>query len=338
MSGPEVTPWGRLSHGAPVSLHLLRSASGVTATLSPLGAALVSLQVPDRDGRPGEVVLGLEAPADYESNPNYLGVTVGRFAGRVANGSFELDGRRVRLHENFFGHQLHGGPSGFGHRLWAAEPAVEEGTPGVRFHLTSPGGDQGWPGTVEASVTYLLDDSGALSIRYRAVTDAPTHLSLTNHAYFNLAGSGDVSGHFLEVAADRYLELGEWGIPTGRLTAVEGTPFDFTREKSLFRDAPHYDHCLEIRDWDGSLRRCARLVDPGSGRIMTVRTTLPGLQLYTPDFRDPLPGRGGITYRGRAALCLETQFFPDAPNQPAFPSTRLDPGEAWTHETVLTFE
>lgn len=337
MSGSEVMPWGRLSTGEPLELQVLRSPSGMTATLSPFGAALVSLEVPDRNGRPGEVVLGLETPSDYESNPNYLGVTVGRFAGRVANGRFDLDGREIRLPDNFFGHHLHGGPVGFGHRLWGTERVTEGGVPGVRFRLTSAAGDQGWPGTVDASVIYLLDDAGALAIRYRAETDAPTHLNLTNHAYFNLAGSGEVGGHVLRIAADRYLELGEAGIPTGRLLPVEGTPFDFTREKPLLRDAPHYDHCFAVSDWDGSLRECARLEDPESGRVMTVCTTAPGVQLYTPDFRDPLPGRGGAEYRGRAALCLETQFFPDTANHPSFPSTRLDPGEVWEHETVLSF-
>jgi len=317
------------------------------ARVTPFGAALVSLQVPDRDGVPGEILLGLDRPGDYAAaNPNYFGVTVGRFAGRIANARFDLAGTAYPLPKNFGAHHLHGGPSGFSHRLWQAVPFHEEGRESVTFRLESPAGDQGYPGRVTAEATYWADAAGRLGIHYRATTDASTHLSLTNHAYFNLRGRGPVAGHRLRLWADAWLVLGEAGIPTGDVAPVAGTAMDFTRGKPLFADAGHYDHCFALEGWDDAdrwrpgrparPRECARVEEPESGRVMTVSSTLPGVQLYTPDFGPGTAGRDG-GYLGREAFCLETQFFPDAPNRPAFPSTRLEPGEGGEHETVLAF-
>lgn len=307
-----------------------------------MGASLASIRVPDRNGIPGEVLLGFDTAEAYLDNPNYFGTTVGRYAGRIRSGRLHLDGRMIQLPVNLGDHHLHGGPGGFSHRPWdttGVSPG-EDGAPEITFSLHSPDGDQGYPGAVDVSVRYRLHRDGRLHIRFNGTADAPTHLSLTNHAYFNLAGRRDVGGHRMKIAASRFLELDEDLLPSGRLMSVRGTPWDFTTEKPLFRDRPAYDHCFALDGWDAAdrvPRECARVHEPGTGRTLSVSTTLPGVQLYTPDFAAGTDGRGEDGYRGREAFCLETQFFPDAPNHPAFPSTRLDPGEAWTHETVLAF-
>lgn len=341
--------------------HTLEGGDGISVVLCDVGASLVSLQVPDRDGRPGEVVLGLDLPRDYLDNPNYLGATVGRCAGRIRHGRFRLQGRDHQLPLNFGEHHLHGGPRGFSHGVWDAtrRGRGEDGAEEITFTLHSPDGDQGYPGAVDVAATYRLESGGRLRIRFRGRTDAPTHLSLTNHAYFNLRSRGAVDGHRLRMDAVGWVVTHEAGIPTGEVAPVAGTAMDFTRGKPLFADAGHYDHCFALEGWDDAerwapgaerpasgaddrasrqarLRKCARVEEPESGRVMTVSTTFPGLQLYTPDFGPGTAGRGG-GYRGREAFCLEAQFFPDAPNQPAFPSTRLEPGEVWEHETVLDF-
>ena len=322
---------------------------GLTVRIAPTGASIASILAPDREGRPGEVVLGLRSATDYAGNPHYFGATVGRFAGRIAGARFEMDGREVRLPENFGRHHLHGGPEGFSHRRWDSPGPgtglVSDGSggevegPKSSWLLSSPDGDQGWPGRVRASVTYTLEPGRRLRMRFEARTDAPTHVSLTNHAYFDLSGTGDVSGHRVRLDASRVLELADDGVPTGRVLPVEGTPMDFRTSRPLFRDAPHYDHCF-VLDGDASPpepRPCAELVDPSSGRILRVHTTLPGVQLYTPDFGEGTPGRSGEPYRGRGGVCLEAQYLPDAPNQPHFPATRLEPGDVWRHEIVLEF-
>lgn len=339
--------WDRLSTGEGVDLFTLRHPNGLTARVSSFGATLVSLRVPDGQGRVDDVVLGFDDLADYERNDHYIGSTIGRFAGRIRGGCFELEGRSLQLAVNDGPNHLHGGQRGFSHRVWQAGPATESSRVGVILRLRSLDGDENYPGNLDVTVTYWLSDNHSLGIDYEARTDAPTHINLTNHSYFNLRGGGDVLEHLLRLRASRYTPIDATGIPTGVLAEVAGTPMDFTTAKPVGRDIEDefeqsklvggYDHNFVIDGWDGSLREFASLKDPVSGRVMTVATTCPGVQLYTGNLLAGTPARGGGEYRARQGLCLETQFFPDTPNQARFPSTRLFPGEVWRQATTFAF-
>ena len=303
--------FGRLRDGRPVDLFVLSGAYGIEARVMTWGATLVSLSVPDRRGRPVGVVVGFDSLEGYlASRTPYLGVVVGRYANRIAGARFELDGKAWRLAANEGANQLHGGPQGFDRKLWHATASRDELTLSCR----SEDGDQGFPGNVEASVTYALEGT-ELHVRYRAKTDRATVVNLTHHAYFNLAGHGSVLDHVLRIDADRFLPVTEELLPTGELRAVDGTPMDFRRPREIGRA---YDHC-----WVLSGRSPAAEVESrASGIRMAVSTTQPGLQLFTGNGR---------------SFCLETQHFPDSPNQPSFPSTVLRPGETYSHRTVLRF-
>lgn len=338
------------------TLVTLTSPGGVTVQVGSYGATLVSVQTPDRDGTLDEIVLGFDGADGWRRNAPYFGSTVGRYANRIAGGQFALAGTSVSLPCNLGAHHLHGGPHGFSHRGWSTRvldsvPGAASDTVGVTFSLRSPAGDQGYPGAVSAECTYTLDAAGRLTATYRAKSDAPTHVNLTNHSYWNLAGTGQdaseistVDAHELELSAAHFTPTDELGIPTGEVRSVAGTGLDFRTARTLGAvdgetGNPHaYDHNFVLDAWDGSLRPAALLADPESGRTLGIRTTCPGVQLYTPDFGGDMPGaRDGGAYRGRQAVCLETQFFPDSPNQPDFPSTRLDPGQVWEHMTVWEF-
>jgi len=287
-----------------------------------------------------DVVLGFPDPARYDANHPYLGAIAGRFANRIAQGRFELDGRSYSLPCNDGAHHLHGGADGFARRLWRAERDQNA----VRFHLTSPDGDQGYPGMLEAEVAYSLGDDDALRIDLRARSDRATIVNLASHVYWNLRDGGETSilAHELALEADEYLPVNAQGIPTGEIRPVRGTPFDFTRptpigarifeaEQSEHRGG--YDHCFVLRGT--GLRRVARVSDPSSGRALEVETTQPGVQLYSGNFLDgSLSGHGGATYRRFHGLCLETEGFPDAPNQPRFPTSRLEAGAEYAHTTI----
>ncbi len=339
--------WGRLSTGQSVDLFTLRNAHGLTARVTSFGATLVSLEVPDKRGRIDDVVLGFDNSADYERNHPYFGSTIGRFANRIRGGCFELDGRTFQLAANAGPHHHHGGRRGFSHRVWRAEPTTEADRVGVALYHESPDGDENYPGNLEAVVTYWLDNDNRLRIDYQAHSDAPTHINLTNHSYFNLTGRGDVLDHLLQLQASRYTPIDATGIPTGILAEVAGTPMDFTIAKPVGRDIEDdfeqlsliggYDHNFVIDGWDRSLREFARLEDPVSGRTMTLATTCPGVQVYTANGLAVTGARGGGEYHARDGLCLEPQFFPDTPNQSHFPSTRLDPGDVWQQATAFTF-
>ncbi|RKE22179.1 aldose epimerase family protein [Streptomyces sp. TLI_171] len=314
------------------------AAGGVTVELLDLGARLQSVRTPDRHGRPDEVVLGAE-PGQLLGEGAYLGSIVGRYGNRIANGELPLDGAVHRLKTQDTGHTLHGGPDGFATRSWAAVPVAD----GVRFHLTSPDGDQGFPGTLDVSVSYLLDADGDLTIRYEATTDAPTVVNLTNHAYFNLAGTGgaDVGDHLLHVHADAYLPVDADLIPLGPPAAVAGTHFDLTRPTRLsdrFADGG-FDHNWILRPAPADrLRRAAELHHPASGRRLECLTTEPGLQVYTGNHFDGATGPAHAPHRRHAGIALETQHFPDSPHHPeTYPSTVLRPGETYRSTTVYRF-
>lgn len=321
----------------------------LSARVLPFGATLQSLVVPDRNGRGGDVVLGYDDIQSYRDRPAWFGVTVGRYANRIAGGRFMLDGREHVLEINNAPNHLHGGSDGFDKRLWdvVAVTADDAGARAV-LSLVSADGDAGYPGTLRATATYTLTDD-ALTIDYAATTDAPTIVNLTNHAFFDLGGAGAALQHELTIHADRFLPVDAGSIPTGERRAVAETPFDFRTPRRIGdrvrdgRDAQiaighGYDHNFIIDGDAGTLRPAAVLHDTESGRTMTVAITAPGLQLYAGNFLDgSQPGKDGRLYRQGDAICLEPQAFPDSPNRPDFPSVRLDPGATWTSRITFGF-
>ncbi|MBX9395389.1 galactose mutarotase [Streptomyces sp. TRM72054] len=317
--------FGTLSDGTAVHRWTLERA-GVRVRVLSYGGIVQSVEVPDRDGRTADVVLGFGELDGYLEHPGpYLGALVGRYANRIAGGRFPLDGRTYALARNNGPNSLHGGERGFDKRVWDMTP-VEHG---VRLSRVSPHGEEGFPGRLEVSATYRLDATGALRIAYEAVTDAPTVVNLTNHSYWNLSGSGsgDAGGHELRIAAGRYTPVDDDLIPTG-IAPVEGTRFDF---RTARKTGSGYDHNFVLdKGVTDTAVEVAELFDPASGRVLTVATTEPGLQLYTADhLSGPFaPGDG---------IALETQHFPDSPNRPQFPGTVLRPGEVFRSETVYGF-
>lgn len=315
---------------------------GTVAKWISRGATLTELHIPDRNGQLADVVLGFDTVAGYESSANqHFGCTTGRYANRIANGRFTLDGKEYQLAVNDGPNHLHGGPQrGLDKVHWEGEQLAD----GVRFTYTSPDGEEHFPGRLDLTVTYTLDEQNALRIEYEATTDQPTIINLTNHSYFNLAGHGSetVLDHEVFIDADRYTPSDETSIPTGELRDVTNTPFDFRQRQSLrsriAETGAGYD-CNYVINHDGKRRfkRIAELVDPKSGRAMDVSTCEPGVQLYTGHGLSGQTGKQGKTYPTQSAVCLETQHFPDSPNQSDFPSTVLRPGETYRHVCEYAF-
>lgn len=343
-------PYGQLPDGSPVVEYTLDNGRGLRLRAINLGGIVTELQVPDRDGRSANVVLGFGMLDDYvERNPNF-GTLVGRYANRIAGGRFVLDGETYRLPLNDGANSLHGGPQGFGKRWWAVEPvpAAADGSVALDLSLTSEDGDGHFPGRLDVNVRYTLTPGNAWRIDYRAVTSRPTIVNLTHHGYYNLASSGTALDQELSVNASRFIEVDANLIPTG-IVSAGGTPFDFRQPRRIadrIRDgSPQlllprgYDHCFVLDRTDApGLVHAARLADPASGRVMDVSTTEPGVQFYSGNFLDGrLRGAGGQAYRQGDGVCLETQHFPDAPNHPEFPSTVLRPGRTFQSTTVHQF-
>lgn len=314
------------------------------------GAIITRVLVPDQRGELGDVVLGFDTLEGYLASSPYFGAVVGRCANRIAHGRFALDGVTYQLACNDGANHLHGGVRGFDKVLWQGTPTSDEAMPGVTFAYESADGEEGYPGALSVQVSYLLSGEGALHVRYRATTNRPTIVNLTQHSYFNLAArDGDVLGHELTVNASRFTPVDAGLIPTGELRPVDGTPFDFrtpiaigtrigTPDRQL-EVAGGYDHNFVLdRGDDRSLALAARVVEPRSGRTLEVRTTQPGLQLYSGNFLDgSITGKAGRRYGHRSGFCLETQHFPDSPNHPAFPSVVLRPDDQYESESVYLF-
>lgn len=326
----------------------LRNNAGMEAEILRYGATLRALRVPDRTGTLADVVLGFDDLDAYTRRHPYFGSTVGRYANRIANGRFSLDGQIYQLTCNQGSNHLHGGPTGAHAHLWEAQELEADDGPSLTMAWRSPAGDDGYPGTLTASVTYTLTHAGALRIDYTATTDAPTIVNFTNHSYFNLTGSGDIREHQVMIYADHFLPTDANQIPTGELRPVAGTDFDLRQPtrlgERLNAEDPQvqmnsgFDHTFALRHPPGSMGRAARVVDPVSGRWMEVYTTKPGVQLYTANkLNGTFVGKGGEAYGAYRALCLETQHFPDAPNQPHFPSPVLRPGMVYRHTTIYRF-
>lgn len=328
----------------------LYSQAGVEVDVADFGATILAIRCPDRHGQTADVALGFDAAAAYEANELQMGCIVGRYANRIAGGQFTLDGCRYALPRNDGRHHLHGGVHGFGKRTWqvlGSEPGS------LTFGYDSADGEEGYPGNLECRLRYSLDDDGGLQMDFEAVTDAPTIVNLTNHAYFNLAGhdAGPVLDHEIMIAAERFTPIDAESIPTGALQPVAGSPFDFRRPAAIgarididneqLRHGAGYDHNFVVkRQRDGDLERVAEVYEPNSGRALAVFSTEPGLQFYTANH---LPAQGGIAgkrgarYLRHGAFCLEAQTFPDAPNQPDFPSPVLRPGERYRQTTIYRF-
>jgi aldose 1-epimerase len=336
--------------GVEVDLYTIRAGRLEMRAIT-YGGIIVSLRTPDRTGRLDDVVLGHDTLEGYLDHSPYLGAIVGRYANRIANGRFSLDGETYRLATNDGAQHLHGGRRGFDKMIWKATPFVLPTESGVSFAHTSPDGTEGYPGTLRASVTYTLTERDELRVEYDASTDRPTIVNLSQHSYFNLAGAGatDVLDHVLTIDADQFTPIGATLIPTGERAPVEGTPFDFRAPRRIgariadadaqLANAGGYDHNFVLRRGDdGSLTRAARVSEPRRGRTLDVSTTEPGLQLYSGNFLDgSIRGKGGRVYGHRGGFCLETQHFPDSPNQPGFPSVVLRPDESYRSRTVFTF-
>lgn len=340
--------FGKTQAGQEISEWTLTNGSGVEVRVINFGALVTSVKTPDREGKLGEITLGFDNFAGWEKNPPYFGVTAGRFCNRIAGGKFTIDGVEYKLATNNGPNHLHGGIVGFNKRVWTpAGTKQSSDAASVAFKYQSKDGEEGYPGNLDVLVTYTLTDADELRIDYEAKTDKATHVNLTNHAYWNLAGrgSGDVLGHEITINADRYLPVDDTAIPTGELAPVKNTPMDLTKPqkigakiKEVVGGGGGYDHCYALNRTDadkGKLVLAARVHEPKSGRTLEITTTEPGVQFYTGNFLDGTPDNAGN--KQHWGFCLETQHFPDAPNKPAFPSTLLKPGETFKSSTVHVF-
>lgn len=339
-------PFGHLPDGSAVELYTLTNPHGLKVRIMTYGATLVALEVPDKNGLLADIVLGhdaLEGYLDPAKNP-YFGSIVGRYGNRIAKGRFSLDGVDYQLATNNGPNHLHGGIKGFDKVLWSAEPLEEERAVGVKLTYLSPDGEEGYPGNLRVTVVYWLTAEDEMKITYEAETDRATPVNLTHHSYFNLAGEGqrDILDHELMLNADYFTPVDEKLIPTGEIAPVVGTPWDFTRPKRIGAEIASvpggYDHNFVLRGQPEELRLAARVTEPSSGRLMEIWTTEPGLQFYSGNFLDgTIAGKGGQVYQKHFGFCLETQHFPDSPNQPHFPSTILRPGQKYSSLTLHKF-
>ncbi|MBN3537136.1 galactose mutarotase [Sphingomonas pseudosanguinis] len=347
------TPAGQLADGAAIEAVTLTNKAGLSARVLTYGATLQSVMAPDRNGKTADVLLGYDKADDYVNHPNFFGVTVGRYANRIAGGRFALDGRSYQLTLNDKTNSLHGGTKGFDKQLWRIVSMKDGPTASVVMALTSPDGDQGYPGKVDATVTYSLDEAGALTIAFAANTDKPTVINMTNHAIFNLNGEGSPLGatyHKLTIPAAAYTPVDAKLIPTGERTPVAGTVFDFRQPRVVadgirdgndqqIRYGQGYDHNFALdKGLTATPQLAARLEDPASGRVLEVLSTEPGVQFYTGNFLDgTYVGKKGHLYRMGDGIALEPQKFPDSPNKPDFVSARVDPGKPYRHTMIYRF-
>lgn len=353
--GVETTTYGSLPSGEEVKIFTLTNANGLVARVTEYGAILVSLEVPDRDGDLADVTHGYDTLEGWLGNTSYFGATVGRFGNRIAHGTFTLDGEEYELVTNNdpggIPCHLHGGTKGFDKVLWSGEAFSGEGERGVRLTYVSPDGEEGYPGELTVEVTYTLTDGDDLVWEARATTDAPTILNIVHHSYWNLGGdpTTSINDHILTLYADHYLATNAGLIPTGEKAPVAGTPMDFTEphlvgarvdaDFEALELAGGYDHAWVLSGVeDGDLVKAATLHDPETGRVMEISTNQPAIQFYGGNFLDgTVTGKGGVAYEQRTALCLETENFPDAPNNPDAPSAVLRPGETYHHRMVHSF-
>lgn len=346
--GIEHGPFGKMADGREVTAYTLTNRHGMAARLAAFGAMLTELHVPDNRGVSGDVVLGFNQLDNYLRGHPYFGSTTGRVANRIAGGAFTLEGKHYALAKNNGPNHLHGGIQGLDKLLWQSAASSSPRGPSVQFTCVSPDGEEGYPGNLNLTVSFTLTDANELIIDYLATTDQITPINLTNHAYFNLADGGrsSITGHVLEIFADHFTPVDDTSIPTGEILAVTGTPMSFLkptpigeRIHELKGEPGGYDHNYVLnKSRAGALELAARVMDPGSGRVMEVLTTEPGIQLYTGNYLDgSLQGKGGARYAKRHGFCLETQHFPDAVHHPNFPSILLRPDQMYRQTTIYRF-
>lgn len=342
--------FGTTADGRPVEMYTIRNGQGAEMTVITYGGIIQSLKVPDRTGAFDDVVMGFDSVAEYEKSSPYFGAIIGRVGNRIANGTFSLDGKTFTLAKNDGANHLHGGVKGWDKAVWQAEPFQDRRGAGLLLTHTSPDGDEGYPGKVTAHVRYTLTPENELIVEYHATTDVPTIINLTQHSYFNLAGNkaADILGHELTINADRFTPVDGGLIPTGELAPVEGTPFDFRAPTTIGERIANtdvqltrgkgYDHNYVLTRSGDGLQLAASVYEPITGRTMEIRTTEPGIQFYSGNFLDgSFTGKAGRAYPHRSGFCLETQHYPDSPNQPSFPSVVLRKGEDYKSETVFKF-
>ena len=338
--------FGRMPDGTAVDVYTLKNKNGLVAKVITYGALLAEMHVPDRNGRLGDVTLGFDNLQQYLDGHPYFGATIGRYANRIAKGRFTLDGRTYTLATNNGPNHLHGGLRGFDKVVWNASILGSETGASVKFTYVSRDGEEGYPGTLTATVVYTLTDRDELRLDYTATTDKATVVNLTNHAYWNLAERGEILGHLLMLNADRYTPVDDTLIPTGEIAPVRGTIMDFTqpmpigsRIRQLTNDPQGYDHNYVLRGGGGKLALAARVEEPNTGRILEIHTTEPGIQFYSGNFLDgTLRGKGGAVYQQHHAFCLEADHFPDSPNRPEFPPVTLRPGQVFRQTTIHRFK
>lgn len=339
MSGITSKHFGITKNGEEATLYTITNSNQMSVSITDFGGTVTAVKVPDRKGIMTDVVLGYDKLSDYEENDGYFGALVGRYANRIAKGTFRLNGEVYRLAQNNGENHLHGGNIGFSNRIWQAQASGQT----LKLTLFSPHMEEGYPGNLQVSVIYSLDDQNCLSISYEAESDQDTVCNLTNHSYFNLKGhqGGLIEDHQLKIYASAYLPVDDGLIPTGEYQKVENTPFDFREFKEIGADiekAGGYDHNYVLDKGESRLRAAAKAYCPDSGIIMNCLTTQPGIQFYTGNFISPRTGKAAASYEARQGFCLETQAFPDAVNQPAFPSAVLKAGETYQETTIFEFE
>lgn len=340
--------FGTLPSGQQADLYTLTNSNGMVVKITNYGGIITHWMTPDKNGVMADVALGFDSLSAYVNGNPFFGALVGRYGNRIGKGSFTLDGQTYSLLKNNGPNHLHGGKVGFDKVLWTAEEFKDVTSVGLKLTYTSQDMEEGYPGTLDVKVTYTLSDEGELSIDYKATTDKPTIVNLTNHSYFNLTGlKRDVLSHEIEINADSLVEVDETLIPTGKLISVKGTPFDFTSPRTIgekiddesdnqIKKGGGYDHCWVINGSGTNLKQIATVHEPESGRVMEVFTTEPGVQFYTGNFLNGKAEGKGVTYTKRMGFCLETEHYPDSPNQPQFPSVVLRPGE--TYHTTTSYK
>ena len=345
-------PFGKTPDGHQVSLYTLSNKAGMQVSITNYGGTITSIKVPDRDKHFDDVVLGFDNLEGYTSpsNKSYFGATIGRYANRIANGTFTLDGKTYHIPTNEGTNALHGGTVGFNKRVWTAKEVSTSNGPALELHYLSPDGEMGFPGDLSVTVRFSLNDHNELRLEYMATTDKPTVLNLTNHSYFNLSGQGNgtILHDKVMLAADQFTPVDKDLIPTGQIKSVAGTPFDFRKstvigsrineDNEQLKLAKGYDQNWVLNNKGESIALAAKVEDPHSGRVLEVLTNQPGIQFYTGNQLDGSNhGKGGKVYQRNAALCLETQHFPDSPNHSNFPSTVLRPGQKFDRTTIFRF-
>jgi aldose 1-epimerase len=338
----KVNEFGIMPDGTVINSYQLENDNGITIKIINYGGTITNIFVPDKDGKSGDIVLGFDNLPNYLTKHPYFGAIIGRYANRIGNASFTLDGQTFKLAPNDGVNHLHGGPLGFDKKVWLGVKNKTTEFVSVKLACESPDGEESYPGNLLVEVEYILNNQNELVINYTASTDKKTHVNLTNHSYFNLNGcEGDICDYILQIDADYITENDEASIPTGKILSVKNTAFDFRDPKRIGKDIgsipPGYDHNFVLNGNSGHLRKIARVEDLVSGRALEVLTTEPGVQFYTTNHAHDIKGKDGKVYNEHSAFCLETQHYPDSPNKQNFPSTVLNPGETYLQTTIFRF-